>query len=139
LTARELEIMRVIWSLGEARLGDVHEALNRGEPVALSTVATQLTTLVAKGHLTQQGRHGRYRYVPTRSRAAVTKGLLDDFLERLGLKRSPAFLIQLLKAEALSGEDRAALREVLRQARPGPSPGPGPQPTSPGPAEEGQP
>ncbi len=60
LTERELEIMQVLWSLGRARLGEVQDALNQkgGEPVAPSTVATQLNLLIHKGYVTQAGRPG---------------------------------------------------------------------------------
>ena len=120
LTERELEIMQVLWSLGQARLGEIQEALNRkgDEPVAPSTVATQLNLLMQKGYLTQSGRLGRSVYVPTCTREEATRGLLDDFLTRVGLGGAPAFLIQLLKNERLSAEDRAALEEILRESQP---------------------
>jgi BlaI family transcriptional regulator, penicillinase repressor len=121
LTERELEIMQVIWELREARLGDVQEALNRaGEPVALSTVATQLNILLNKGYLTQTGRHGRYLYLPTCTKEEATKNLLDDFLDRVGLGRSPSFLIRLLRTEKLSAADRAALQDILQEEGPAP-------------------
>src|SRR5438876_7359516 len=116
LTERELDIMQVLWALGEARLGEIQDALNRsGEPVAPSTVATQLNLLVHKGYVTQTGRHGRSLYVPTCSREEATKSLLDDFLARVGLGRAPGFLIQLLKHERLTAADRTALQELLRE------------------------
>jgi predicted transcriptional regulator len=116
LTERELEIMHIVWDRGEVRLGDVQDALNeRGDPVAPSTVATQLNILLQKGYLKQTGRHGRYLYVPARSREEATKALLDGFLDRVGLGKSPAFLISLLKREKLSADDRAALEEILRE------------------------
>jgi predicted transcriptional regulator len=119
LTDRELEIMQVLWSLGEARLGEIQDALNQsGEPVAPSTVATQLNLLIHKGYVTQSGRHGRSLYVPTRSREEATKSLLEDFLVRVGLGRAPGFLIQLLKNERLTAEDRAELQELLRDNEP---------------------
>ena len=119
LTERELEIMQVLWSLGEARLGEIQDALNQsGEPVAPSTVATQLNLLIHKGYVTQSGRHGRSLYVPTCSREEATKTLLDDFLARVGLGRAPGFLIQLLKNERLTAKDRAALQELLRENDP---------------------
>jgi predicted transcriptional regulator len=123
LTERELEIMQVLWSLGRARLGEVQQALNErsAEPVAASTVATQLGLLIHKGYVSQSGRHGRSVYVPTCSREETTRDLLDDFLARLGLGRAPAFLIQLLRNERLSAHDRAALEEILRES--GPEPG----------------
>ena len=116
LTERELEIMQIVWDLNEARLGDVQAALNQaGEPVAASTVATQLTILLNKGYLKQTGRHGRYLYVATCSREEATRNLLHDFLDRVGLGRAPTFLIGLLKREKLNPEDRAALQEILRE------------------------
>ena len=114
LTERELEIMQILWDLKEARLGDIQTALNRdGAPVAASTVATQLNILVNKGYLAQTGRHGRYLYVPTCTREGATKNLLDDFLDRVGLGRSPGVLIGLLKREQLNAEERAALQDIL--------------------------
>jgi BlaI family transcriptional regulator, penicillinase repressor len=118
LTERELEIMQVLWSLGQARLGEVLEALNqhKNEAVAPSTVATQLNLLIHKGYVTQSGRHGRSLYRPTCSREMATRDLLHDFLTRVGLGRAPAFLIQLLKDERLTSQDRAALHEILRDS-----------------------
>jgi predicted transcriptional regulator len=119
LTERELEIMQIIWERQEVRLSDVQEALNRcGPPVAPSTVATQLNILVNKGYLTQSGRHGRYVYAPTYSKEDATKSLLDEFLTRVGLGRTPSFLIGLLKREKLSAADRAALADILQEERP---------------------
>jgi BlaI family penicillinase repressor len=121
LTERELEIMHVLWSLGQARLGEIQEALNKrsGEAVAPSTVSTQLNLLIAKGYVNQSGRFGRSLYAPSYSRAEATRDLFDDFLTRVGLGgRAPAFLIQLLKEESLTDDDRAALENILRESKP---------------------
>jgi predicted transcriptional regulator len=122
LTERELEIMQALWSLGQARLGEIQDALNEhsDDPVAPSTVATQLNLLIQKGYVTQSGRPGRSLYVPTCTREDTTRDLLGDFLARVGLGRAPAFLIQLLKDEKLTAEDRAALEEILRDSDPEP-------------------
>jgi predicted transcriptional regulator len=118
LTERQLEIMHVLWSLEQARLGEVQEALNQkgSEPVAPSTVATQLNLLVARGYVRQSGRPGRSLYEPACSREDATRSLVDDFLSRVGLGRAPAFLIQLLKDEKLTAEDRVALQDILRDS-----------------------
>jgi predicted transcriptional regulator len=139
LTGRELEIMQVLWSLGQARLGEIQDALNEksGEAVAPSTVATQLNLLIHKGYVTQAGRHGRSLYIPTCSREEATRDLLDDFLTRVGLGGTPAFLIQLLRNERLTDQDRAALEAILREneaeapsrSRRRPAPPPSPEET----------
>jgi predicted transcriptional regulator len=138
LTERELEIMRVLWSLGVARLGEVQEALNRsGAPVAPSTVATQLNLLIHKGYVTQSGRPGRSLYVPTCSREEATRNLLQDFLARVGLGQAPGFLIQMLKQERLTAEDRAELEKILRESEPEPPRRPRPRSAPPpGPEED---
>jgi predicted transcriptional regulator len=133
LTERELEIMQVLWSLGQARLGEVQDALNEqaDEPVAPSTVATQLNLLIHKGYVAQTGRPGRSLYVPTCSREETTRDMLGDFLARIGLGRAPAFLIQLLKDEKLTAEDRAALEDILRDSDPATSRRPRRRPSPP--------
>ena len=114
--------MQVIWSLREARLGEIQDALNQsGDPVAPSTVATQLNLLVHKGYVTYSGRPGRSLYVATCTREEATKNLLEDFLARVGMGRAPGFLIQMLKNERLTAEDRAALEEILRESQPEPA------------------
>jgi BlaI family transcriptional regulator, penicillinase repressor len=137
LTERELEIMQVLWSLGQARLGEVQEALNQqsDEPVAPSTVATQLNLLIHKGYVMQTGRPGRSVYVPACGREETTRDLVGDFLSRVGLGRVPAFLIQLLKDERLTAEDRAALQEILRESE-SPTPRRSRPRTSPPPSSE---
>ena len=104
-TAQRTEDLAILESL-EAELAEIDAALARvadgsygtdeltGEPVAPSTVATQLDLLMHKGYVTQTGRPGRSVYVPTCTREEATKDLLDDFLARVGLGRAPAFLIQ---------------------------------------------
>jgi predicted transcriptional regulator len=140
LTERELEIMQVLWSLGQARLGEIQEGLNQqgSDPVAPSTVSTQLSLLIHKGYVTQTGRHGRSVYRPTCTREEATRSLLDEFLARVGLGRAPAFLIQLLKEERLTAEDRAALQEILRESEAGASRRPR-QRSTPPPSEEDTP
>src|SRR5436305_6918217 len=131
LTGRELEIMQVIWSLREARLGEIQDALNKsGDPVAPSTVATQLNLLVHKGYVAPSGRPGRSVYVPTCTREEATKNLLADFLARVGMGRAPGFLIQMLRNERLTAADRAALEEILREGQPETPRRPRPRPPS---------
>ena len=115
LTERELEIMQVLWSLGRHALAKSRKPSIKkgGEPLPPSTVATQLNLLLHKGYVTKPAGSGRSLYAPTCGREETTRDLLGEFLSRVGLGRVPAFLIQLLKDERLTAEDRAALQEIL--------------------------
>jgi BlaI family transcriptional regulator, penicillinase repressor len=106
-TARELDIMRVLWERGASTAGEVREALRtRGIHVAYNTALTILRILHEKGHVEPaiEGRAHRFRALVGRDSASRTavRRLLDGLFDR-----SPeALLTHLVRDEAL---DRAAL------------------------------
>ena len=51
LTDVELELMQLIWNLGECTIRDVFEALPKGRDLAYTTVATMVTRLLDDGDL----------------------------------------------------------------------------------------
>ncbi len=55
---RELDILKVLWNLGESKVRDVHAALNAQQPTAFTTVQTLLRIMADKG-LVQQRAEGR--------------------------------------------------------------------------------
>lgn len=53
-TERELDVLKVLWELGEARVRDVHEAMCRTEECAFTTVQTLLRIMADKGLVKQR-------------------------------------------------------------------------------------
>jgi BlaI family transcriptional regulator, penicillinase repressor len=109
-TARELDIMAVLWMRGPSTVMEVRDALAaEGTDLAYNTVLTMLRILQDKGHVAHQaeGRAHRYRSLVARedaSRSAVRR-LLDGLFDR-----SPeALLTHLVRDEGL---DRAALERL---------------------------
>ena len=109
-TARELDIMTVLWRLGPATVGQVRDALaGDGIELAYNTVLTMLRILQQKGHVAHaaEGRAHVYRALVERedaSRSALSR-LLDGLFDR-----SPeALLVHLVRDERL---DRAALQRL---------------------------
>ena len=48
-TDAEMEVLKVLWEQGPAGLGQVHAAIQEHRQVALTTIATTLKTMLAKG------------------------------------------------------------------------------------------
>jgi BlaI family transcriptional regulator, penicillinase repressor len=48
-TDAEMEVLKVLWEHGTAGLGQVHAAIQERRQVALTTIATTLKTMLAKG------------------------------------------------------------------------------------------
>jgi BlaI family transcriptional regulator, penicillinase repressor len=114
LTERELEIMHVVWELGEATIGDVRDALaSSGLDRAYTTVATLVRILNDKGFLEpiHEGRPARYR--AARSFEDVSRRLLGDVLERVFKGSSEQLLVRLVEQSRLTAKERAKLRKIL--------------------------
>src|SRR4051794_11390493 len=84
LGERELDILQVLWDLGEATVAEVHAALiERGHEVAYTTVHTMMTRLESKSVVRrdESERAHRYRAVLKQPSAAdgAVRWLADRF------------------------------------------------------------
>lgn len=112
----ELEgaVMNVVWSLGEVRVRQVHEALRPERDLAYTTVMTVMSRLAEKGVLERERRGRAYVY-----RAAQTGR--EGFLRRQAHTRVRALLDQFgdLAVAAFVGElsegDAERLAELVER------------------------
>jgi len=87
----EVRIMEVLWEKGKLTIKQVHEILNREDPISLNAVMTVMIRLVEKGHLHKdssgRGRNRLTNFTPAQDRQQfiteqtkqVTDGLIKDF------------------------------------------------------------
>ena len=76
----ELEVMKILWSLEDATVGDVQEELQPNRPLAYTTVMTVLDRLTRK-HVVTRRKQGRgYVYKPALSREVARELALDRLL-----------------------------------------------------------
>jgi BlaI family transcriptional regulator, penicillinase repressor len=115
LGARQHAIMTVLWEAGEATVAQVHEALTGDEARALTTVATMLTKMEAKG-VVEARREGRQLvYRPTVTREEVRRTMVGSLTETLFGGRPEELVSHLLDEQALSDADVDRLRTLLEQ------------------------
>lgn len=118
LGARQMELMRVLWDLGEATARSITDELNRRAPAgapttAHSTVQTQLRELEGKGVVAHRQEERTFVFYPTVARGEVTAGATRDLLSRL-FEGSPLRLMtHLLQHEKLTREDLERLRRLI--------------------------
>ena len=70
LTGQELEIMKVIWPLGQATVREVYDDLKSRRTIAYTTVQTMMNVLETKGHLRKQPGDKAQTYAPVRRQRA---------------------------------------------------------------------
>ncbi len=114
LTRYELEIMDVVWRLGEVTVHDV--CANLGRPLAYTTVMTTLGVLERKKGVLERTKRGRaYVYRPVVSRDDVSRDLLKELREVMFGGSLPSLVLNLLSDESVSKSDIQALKEALRR------------------------
>ena len=117
LTGAELEIMHVVWSLEQATVRDVYEAVRERRKVAYTSVMTVMKILEQKGHLKKKQDERAYVYRPARPRAQVLQDMVRDFVDRVFQGAAKPLLVHLVEDKRLSPQDLAEIRRLLRKAQ----------------------
>lgn len=113
LTARESQIMDVVWRLGEATAEVVREALP-GRPHD-STARTLLRVLERKGYLTHEVRGKAYVYRAAVERRKAQRRVLRSVVARFFGGNAEDLVMRLIEDEQITLEQ---LRELQRPAAP---------------------
>jgi BlaI family transcriptional regulator, penicillinase repressor len=115
ITAQQLEIMKVVWRLGDATVRDVYEALRKQRAIAYTTVMTTMKTMEARGHLKKYvvGRAFVYRAVEPQSSAL--RRIVGDFLDKVFNGAAEPLLAHLVQERKLSQKDLDKVAKMIRK------------------------
>ena len=115
LTPQELEIMKAIWSRGQATVREVYDGLREHRTVAYTTVQTMMNILETKGHLKKEPGDKAQVYVPVRPQQAVVKSMVREFVERVFDGSARPLLVHLLNEKGLTERERKELQRLLHK------------------------
>ena len=113
LSKAELEVARIVWSLGDATVRQVHEALPVDRRLDYKTVQTYLRRLEAKGYLATRRDGKSIRYRPRIRPTQVVRETVDDFVARLFDGEALPLVEHLIADRKLSPDEIARLRALL--------------------------
>ena len=115
LTSQELEIMKVIWPLGQATVREVYDQLRTHRTVAYTTVQTMMNILEAKGHLKKTPGDKAQVYAPVRPQRLVVQSMVREFVNRVFDGSARPLLVHLLKEKGLTERERKQLQRLLEK------------------------
>lgn len=113
LTEAELELMGILWKLGEGSVNDVLEQLPKDRHAAYTTISTILRILEQKGFVSARKEGRGHVYVPAMKKDEYESRTIKDVVERVFEGAPLALARQLLQTERLSGEELAELRRLI--------------------------
>ncbi len=111
LTAREMDIMAVLWDLESATVAEVREHLD--DDLAYNTVLTMLRILEAKGMVDHIKEGRAHRYQPLLGRVEAGRSVLGRLKDKVFSGSAELLMTQLVSEEQLSPEAVRRLRELL--------------------------
>jgi BlaI family penicillinase repressor len=112
-TARELEILKVLWDQGPSSVRTVHRQLRPNDDLAYNTVQTLLRIMEDKGLVRHRVEGRTFIYTPCLSRDTSAA----RFLDRVFDGAADQLIMSLLRAERISEEELERMEEMIAAAR----------------------
>lgn len=114
LTALELEIMQVVWELGEGTVEEIRSALEaRGRPLAPPSIRTMLAILQEKGYATRGKVSRAHVYRALVSEEKAKKRILKDIVERAFAGSAASLVAALVRADMVSDQELRQIRRLI--------------------------
>jgi BlaI family penicillinase repressor len=115
LTQRELDIMGVLWELGE---GTVTEVRDRVDPdLAYTSISSMIRTLELKGFVSHRRGEGKtHVYFPVIAPEAAGESALGRVLEKIYGGSPIKLLAHLVQQKRLSPKELQRMRDLLKKA-----------------------
>ena len=114
LTRYELELMNVLWTIGEGTVQDVCDNLTR--ELAYTTVMTTLNLLATRKNVLSRTKDGRaYVYKPLVSRDEVSRSILSDLKSVFFGNRLPTMVLNLMAEDEADQKTADVLRDALKK------------------------
>lgn len=116
LTKRELDIMSVLWELGEATVAEVRDRVD--PDLAYTSISTMVRMLETKGYVGHRPGEGKaHVYFPRIDAAAAGKTALGRVMDKIYGGSPVQLLAHLIDHHRLTDREVARMRELLDTAR----------------------
>jgi predicted transcriptional regulator len=114
LTQRELDIMSVLWDLGEATVTEVRDRVD--PDLAYTSISSMIRTLEMKGYVSHRRGEGKtHVYFPVIDAETAGASALSRVLDKIYGGSPIKLLAHLVEKQRLSEKDLARMRELLKR------------------------
>ena len=110
---REMDVLKVLWQLGEARVREVHEAMCPNGECAFTTVQTLLRIMADKGLVRRDEKQRAHVYEARQPREKTQKALLDHIVDRAFGGSAAQLAMRALSTRKPKPEELAEVRRML--------------------------
>ncbi len=117
LTEVELELMQILWTLGEGTVLDVQGALSTRRKLAYTSISTMLRILEQKGAVESRKAGRGHVYIPLLSKKVYEGKSVDHLVSRVFDGIPSALVRTLLEDDRLTDEELESIRKLLEERK----------------------
>lgn len=114
-TPAELEILQVLWSLGEAKVKEVNDKLSEIKPVGYTTTLKTMQIMEQKGMLGRRKDGKSHIYFPQSAQADTQNSMLDRLLDTVFGGSKSQLVMQLLGNKKISKKELNEIKDFLKK------------------------
>ena len=115
LTQRELDIMSVLWELGEATVTEVRDRVDPN--LAYTSISSMIRTLEIKGYVSHRRGEGKtHIYFPAIDSETAGESVLGRVLDKVYGGSPIKLLAHLVDQHRLSEKELGRMRDLLKRA-----------------------
>ena len=115
LSGPQLDIMKVVWRLGEATVRDVYEDLRTQRAIAYTTVMTTMKTMETRGHLKKRTEGRAFVYTASAAENRMIRNIVGDFIDRVFNGSAEPLLVHLVEEKRLSEKDLEKIKKMIQE------------------------
>lgn len=108
-----MDLLKVMWQLGEAKVRDIHESLCPNGECAFTTIQTLVRIMCKKGFVKKRSEGRTDFYTPIYTVENATSRFLDKVFDGAIDK----FVLSMLSAENVSAKEMKELEKMIANAR----------------------
>jgi predicted transcriptional regulator len=117
LTTAELRVMKALWQVGDATVGEVRSELSRrGQELAYTTVMTLLGRLATKGAVVVDKAREPFVYRSAHRRESVLRDRLREFVREVFDGQADSLVLNLVEDESLTKAELKAIEKTIADA-----------------------
>ncbi len=114
-TPAELEILQVLWRLGEARVKEVNDKLCEAKMVGYTTTLKTMQIMEQKGMLGRRKDGKSHIYFPQSAQAETQGSMLERLLDTVFGGSKSQLVMQLLGNKKISKKELSEIKEFLKK------------------------
>jgi len=120
LSDLQVQIMNVVWGLGEATVAEVWKELSKHRPIARNTVQTMLVRLEERGWLRHRADGNTFIYKPAVARSRALRQMVRRLVDTAFAGSAEGLVMALLDGRGVSAQEAARIRRLIEKEEKGP-------------------